>query len=73
MLEDANNSVDQAISKGNMIKLNMVREMIAVANKKISTVSNHLEEQAKFRNEIKKRRIVVENLLQKGKEKLNYI
>ena len=45
--------------------------MIAVAHKKISTVSSHLEEQAKVRNEIgQKRRTVMENLLRKAKKKL---
>ena len=64
MLEDANNSLDQATSESNMIKIKIAREMIAVANKKISTVSSHLEEQAKVRNEIgQKRKTVMEKLL----------
>ena len=44
--------------------------MIAVANKKISTVSSHLEKQANVRNEIgQKRKTVMEKLLQKAKKK----
>ena len=34
MLEEANNSLDQAISEGNMNKIKIMREMIVVANKK---------------------------------------
>ena len=54
-----------------MIKIKITRKMIAVTHKKISTVSSHLEEQAKVRNEIgQKRRTVMENLLRKAKKKL---
>ena len=56
MLEDANNSLDQTISEGNMIKIKIAREMTAVANKKISTVSSHLEEQVEVRNKIRQKR-----------------
>ena len=71
MLKDANNSPDQTISEGNMITIKIVMEMIAVANKKIFTISSHLEEQAKVRNEIgQKRRTFMENLLRKAKKKL---
>ena len=71
ILEDANNSLDQAISEGIMIKIKIAREMIAVANKKISTVSSHLEEQANVRNEIgQKIRTITKNLLRKAKKKL---
>ena len=50
--------------------------MIAVASKKISTVSCHLEEYTKVRNKIgRKRKPVMEKLLQKAKKsyKLNLI
>ena len=33
-MEEANNSLDQAISEGNMNKIKIMREMIVVANKK---------------------------------------
>ena len=34
VLEDANNSLDPAISEGNMVKVKIARKMIPVANKK---------------------------------------
>ena len=34
VLEDGNNSVDSAISEGNMVKVKVARKMIPVANKK---------------------------------------
>ena len=70
ILEHANNSLDQAISESNMIKIKIAREMTAVSNKRISTVSSRLEEQGKVRNEIRqKRKTVMEKLLQKAKKK----
>ena len=49
--------------------------MIAVANKKTSTVSSHLGEQGKVRNEIvQKRKTVMEKLYYKKQRKvINYI
>ena len=34
VLEDANSSLDSAISEGNMVKMQIAREMIALANEK---------------------------------------
>ena len=49
--------------------------MIAVANKKTSTVSSHLGEQGKVRNEtVQKRKTVMEKLYYKKQRKvINYI
>lgn len=59
MLEDANNSLDQAISESNTTKIKIARRMIAAANKKTSTISSHLKEQAKVRNKIGQKRKAV--------------
>ena len=59
MLEDANNSLDQAISESNTTKIKIARRMIAAANEKTSTISSHLKEQAKVRNKIGQKRKAV--------------
>lgn len=69
MFKNAQIQMDKAIADGDMMEIQVAREMISAATKKLESASKHREEQSKVRIEIgKKRKTAFEKLFKTAKK-----
>ena len=71
MLKDAQVKMDVAIKENDIVGITVAKEMLTVANEKLSALTVHRNEQAKISQKIgKKRKAQVENLVENVKKKI---